>query len=154
MSFLIDGRFGGKVMSVSQAVLDWYGVSEESAGARDNGGVKLNAINGDGTLFSGKVDAQKYYTTIGSRAGIGEMYMYDATNIRLRELTLSYRIPLKWKWIRNMRVGLIGRNLFFFELHAPFDPEVSMGTGNGLQGVDVFGMPPIRSMGLNLRLGL
>lgn len=154
LSFLIDGRFGGKVMSVSQAVLDWYGVSEESAGARDNGGVKLNAINSDGTLFSGKVDAQKYYTTIGSRAGIGEMYMYDATNIRLRELTLSYRIPLKWKWIRNMRVGLIGRNLFFFELHAPFDPEVSMGTGNGLQGVDVFGMPPIRSMGLNLRLGL
>ncbi|MGO4288652.1 SusC/RagA family TonB-linked outer membrane protein [Chitinophaga sp. RAB17] len=154
LSFLIDGRFGGKVMSVTQAVLDWYGVSETSALARDNGGVSIRAVNKDGSPYTGKIDAQTYYTTIGSRAGIGEMYMYSATNIRLRELSLSYRIPLKWKWIRNMRMGIIGRNLFFFELHAPFDPEVSMGTGNGLQGVDVFGLPPVRSMGINLRLGI
>jgi TonB-linked SusC/RagA family outer membrane protein len=154
LSFLIDGRFGGKVMSVTQAVLDWYGVSEESAKARDNGGVNIHAVNKDGSPYAGKIDAQTYYTTIGGRAGIGEMYMYDATNIRLRELSLSYRIPLKWKWIRNVRMGIVGRNLFFFELHAPFDPEVSMGTGNGLQGVDVFGLPPLRSMGINLRLGI
>ncbi|NLR61203.1 SusC/RagA family TonB-linked outer membrane protein [Chitinophaga polysaccharea] len=154
LSFLIDGRFGGKVMSVTQAVLDWYGVSEVSARARDNGGVSINAVNKNGSPYTGKIDAQTYYTTIGSRAGIGEMYMYDATNIRLRELSLSYRIPLKWKWIRSVRAGIIGRNLFFFELHAPFDPEVSMGTGNGLQGVDVFGLPPLRSMGINLRLGI
>lgn len=154
LSFLIDGRFGGKVMSVTQAVLDWYGVSEVSALARDNGGVNIKAVNKNGTPFTGKLDAQTYYTTIGSRAGVGEMYMYDATNIRLRELSLSYRIPLKWKWIRNVRAGIIGRNLFFFELHAPFDPEVSMGTGNGLQGVDVFGLPPVRSIGVNLRLGI
>ncbi|HVI47623.1 MAG TPA: SusC/RagA family TonB-linked outer membrane protein [Chitinophaga sp.] len=154
LSFLIDGRFGGKVMSVTQAVLDWYGVSETTARARDNGGVVINAVRDDGSSFPGKMDAQAYYTAVGSRAGIGEMYMYSATNIRLRELSLSYRIPLKWKWLRNMRVGVVGRNLFFFELHAPFDPEVSMGSGNGLQGVDVFGLPQVRSMGINLRLGI
>ncbi|WP_291909545.1 SusC/RagA family TonB-linked outer membrane protein [Chitinophaga sp. CB10] len=153
LSFLVDGRFGGKVMSVTQAVLDWYGVSETTAKARDNGGVKLDAVYENGRPFNGILDAQSYYTTIGGRAGIGELYMYDATNIRLRELSLSYRIPLKWKWLRNARVGLIGRNLFFFKLDAPFDPEVSMGTGNGLQGVDVFGLPPVRSMGLNLKVG-
>lgn len=153
-SFLVDGRFGGKVMSVTQAVLDWYGVSETTASARDNGGVVINAVKEDGSSFSGKMDAQAYYTAVGSRAGIGEMYMYNATNIRLRELSLSYRIPLKWKWMRNMRIGVIGRNLFFFKLYAPFDPEVSMGSGNGLQGVDVFGLPQVRSMGINLRLGI
>ncbi|WP_167021188.1 SusC/RagA family TonB-linked outer membrane protein [Chitinophaga sp. Cy-1792] len=153
LSFLIDGRFGGKVMSVTQAVLDSYGVSEVTAKARDNGGVAINAVYPDGTPFTGKMDAQKYYTSIGGRAGIGEMYMYDATNIRLRELSLSYRIPLKWKWLRNARVGLIGRNLLFFKLSAPFDPEVSMGAGNGLQGVDVFGLPPTRSYGMNLKIG-
>lgn len=154
LSFLVDGRFGGKVMSVTQAVLDWYGVSEASAKARDNGGVAIPTAAANGTPYNGKVNAQTYYTTIGGRAGIGEMYMYDATNIRLRELSFSYRIPLKWKWIRNLRAGIIGRNLFFFEIHAPFDPEVSMGTGNGLQGVDVFGLPPVRSFGINLRLGI
>ncbi|WP_315822126.1 hypothetical protein [Paraflavitalea speifideaquila] len=110
----MDGRFGGKVMSVTQAVLDWYGVSETTAWARDKGGVVINAVNEDGSSFPGKMDAQAYYTGTGSRAGIGEMYMYNATNIRLRELSLSYRIPLRWKWLRNMRAGIIGRNLFFF----------------------------------------
>ncbi|QJB33376.1 SusC/RagA family TonB-linked outer membrane protein [Chitinophaga oryzae] len=153
LSFLVDGRFGGKVMSVTQAVLDYYGVSEVTAKARDNGGVALNAVLADGTPYTGKVDAANYYTIIGGRSGIGEMYMYNATNIRLRELSLSYLVPLKWKWLRSMRAGIIGRNLFFFKLDAPFDPEVSMGSGNGLQGVDVFGLPPLRSMGINLKFG-
>ncbi|NSL90480.1 SusC/RagA family TonB-linked outer membrane protein [Chitinophaga sp. Mgbs1] len=153
LSFLVDGRFGGKVMSVTQAVLDWYGVSAVTANARDNGGVVIDAVQEDGTPFTGKIDAQAYYTTIGGRAGIGEMYMYDATNIRLRELSLSYLIPLKWKWVKSLRAGIIGRNLFFFKLDAPFDPEVSMGTTNGLGGVDVFGLPPTRSTGINLKIG-
>lgn len=154
LSFLVDGRFGGKVMSVTQAVLDWYGVSEASARARDNGGLVIKAVKEDGSSFPGKMEAQSYYTAVGSRAGIGEMYMYNATNIRMREMSLSYRIPMKWKWIRSMRIRVIGRNLFFFELHAPFDPELSMGSGNGLQGVDVFGLPQVRSMGINLQLGM
>ncbi len=152
-SFLIDGHFGGKVMSVTQAILDGYGVSEVTARARDNGGVLLNTVTDDNVPYTRKVSAQDYYTIIGGRSGIGEMYMYDATNIRLRELSLSYLIPLKWKWIKNVRAGIIGRNLFFFYLNAPFDPEVSMGAGNGLLGVDVFGLPPVRSMGLNLKFG-
>ncbi|RAJ87711.1 TonB-linked SusC/RagA family outer membrane protein [Chitinophaga dinghuensis] len=153
LSFLVDGHFGGKVMSVTQAVLDWYGVSEVTAKARDNGGVSINAVYEDGRPFTGKMSAEKYYSTVGGRAGVGQLYMYDATNIRLREVSLSYRLPLKWKWLRTARVGLMGRNLAFFYLKAPFDPEVSMGSGNGLQGVDVFGLPPVRSMGMNLKIG-
>ncbi|KAA2241836.1 SusC/RagA family TonB-linked outer membrane protein [Chitinophaga agrisoli] len=153
LSFLVDGKFGGKVMSITQAILDEYGVSETSARARDNGGVTLNAVYEDGTPFTGKYDAQKYYTTIGGRAGIGEMYMYDATNIRLREMSLTWQLPIRSKWIKNLQVGLTGRNLCFFTLRAPFDPEVSMSSGNGLQGIDVYGQPAVRSMGVNLRVG-
>jgi hypothetical protein len=153
LSFLVDGKFGGKVMSITQAIMDEYGVSEASAQARDNGGVALNAVNEDGTPFSGKYDAQKYYTTIGGRAGIGDLYMYDATNIRLREVALTWQLPVRSKWIRQVQAGLTGRNLCFFTLHAPFDPEVSMSSGNGLQGIDVYGQPAVRSMGVNLRVG-
>ena len=152
-SFLVDGKFGGKVMSITQAILDEYGVSEASARARDNGGVVLNAVNENGAPFSGKYDAQKYYNTIGGRAGIGELYMYDATNIRLREISLSWQLPIRVKWIRQLQAGITGRNLCFFKLHAPFDPEVSMSSGNGLQGIDVFGQPALRSIGMNIRVG-
>lgn len=153
LSFLVDGKFGGKVMSITQSIMDEYGVSEASAQARDNGGVALNAVNEDGTPFSGKYDAQKYYTTIGGRAGIGDLYMYDATNIRLREVALTWQLPIRSKWIRQVQAGLTGRNLCFFTLHAPFDPEVSMSSGNGLQGIDVYGQPAVRSMEVSLRVG-
>lgn len=154
LSFLIDGRFGGKVMSMTQAILDGYGVSEASAQARDNGGVSLNAVTQDGKPFTGKLDAKKFYQSVGGRAGVGDFYMYDATNIRLRELAVSYKIPVKSRYIRNLQIGVIGRNLFFFKNDAPFDPEVSAGGNNSLQGIDVFGQPATRSFGASLKVGL
>ncbi|WP_295118251.1 SusC/RagA family TonB-linked outer membrane protein [uncultured Chitinophaga sp.] len=156
LSFLIDGRFGGKVMSITQATLDLYGVSAASADARDAGGITLpgNVVKkSDGKPFTGKVDAEKYYNAIAGRAGVGEFYVYDATSIRLRELALSYKLPIRSKVIRNASIGFIGRNLFFLKRDAPFDPETSMGTGNALQGIDVFGMPATRSFGASLKVG-
>ncbi|WP_333862630.1 SusC/RagA family TonB-linked outer membrane protein [Chitinophaga sp.] len=154
LTFLIDGRFGGKVMSMTQAELDARGVSEASAKARDNGGVTLeNAVGEDGKPFTGKYDAETYYQDIGGRNGNGDMYMYDATAIRLRELALSYRIPLRTKAIRSLQVGLIGRNLFFLKREAPFDPETSAGGDNRLQGIDIFGLPATRSFGASVKIG-
>ena len=82
--------------------------------------------------------------------------MYSATNIRLRELSLSYSFPstllAKTKVFTGIDVSLVGRNLFFFYKDAPMDPDVSAGTGNGWQGVDMFALPSSRSVGLNLKL--
>ncbi len=153
VSFLIDGRFGGKVLSLTQAYLDYYGYSEASAEARDNGGVDIEAVNEDGSAFEGKIDAQKYYTAIGNRTGVASEYVYDATNVRLRELNIGYTLPVSIKGIRNISIALVGRNLFFISRKAPFDPEITMSTGNNLQGIDVFGLPTTRSIGANLKIG-
>ncbi|MDB5200163.1 MAG: TonB-dependent receptor plug [Chitinophagaceae bacterium] len=154
VSFLINGRFGGKVMSITQAVLDQYGVSQQSADARKNGGVSIAASKVGGGAYTGKIPAEVFFTTVGGRAGITEYYMYDATNVRLQELALGYRIKWKSNTIKDMHLSLVGKNLFFFTKKAPFDPETSMSTGNGLQGVDVFGLPSVRSFGLNLKMSL
>jgi outer membrane receptor protein involved in Fe transport len=148
---LIDGRFGGKVMSITQAVLDEYGVSKVTGDARNSGGVTINATKVSGGKWSGAIPAEMFYTTVGGRAGITEYYMYDATNIRLRELSVGYKMPSKSKIIKDVRLSLIARNLFFIKKEAPYDPELSMSTGNGLQGIDVFSLPATRSMGLSLR---
>lgn len=93
---------------------------------------------------------------VGGRAGVTEHYMYDATNIRLRELSLSYSLPqallAKTGFIKGLQISLIGRNLFFFKNNAPYDPDGLMSTSNRLQGVDVFGMPTNRSFGFNLKV--
>ena len=141
-------------MSITEAMNDLYGVSEVSAEARDNGGVDIAAQYEDGTPVQGKLDAQTFYTTVGGRAGITEYYMYDATNIRLAELTLGYNFKLKSKTISQLKLAFVGRNLFFFMNKAPFDPDISMSTGTSMQGVEVFALPSTRSLGLNLILTL
>lgn len=147
LSFLIDARIGGHVMSMTEATLDGWGVSERSGAARDNGGVELEGV---------KYDAQKFYSTVGATnfnsQYANELYLYDATNIRLRELSFGYTFRNLFGAGKNLSASLIGRNLFFFYKDAPMDPDVSMGTGNGWQGVDMFSLPTSRSFGLNLKL--
>jgi TonB-linked SusC/RagA family outer membrane protein len=151
---LIDGRFGGKVMSLTQAVSDLYGVTKVTADARDNGGVDIHAQLENGTPYSGKIDPHTFYTTVGGRAGITEYYMYDATNIRLREFSIAYHFKIKSNVVKGLKLSFVARNLFFFMNNAPFDPDVTMSTGTSFQGVDVFSPPSTRSFGLNLNLTL
>nr|WP_197718655.1 SusC/RagA family TonB-linked outer membrane protein [Pedobacter schmidteae] len=154
LGVLIDGKFGGKVLSLSEPFYDYFGVSKRSAGARDAGGVIVpNAATADGKPYTGVTDPQGYYTKIGGRNEIDEAYMYNATAIRLRELSLSYRVPLKSKAINNVVLSAIGTNLFFIKKDAPFDPEQVSGVYAGGVGVDVFGLPAYRSFGFSLKCG-
>ncbi|MFT3978891.1 MAG: SusC/RagA family TonB-linked outer membrane protein [Ferruginibacter sp.] len=154
LGFLIDGKFGGKVLSLSEPFYDAYGVSQRSADARDAGGVVIqNAVIDGGGAWTGKTDAQKYYSKIGGRNEIDEAYMYSATAVRLRELSLGYSFPVKGKTIKNLSLSVIGSNLFFFKKDAPFDPEQVSGVNPGGVGVDVFGLPVYRSIGFNLKCG-
>ncbi|MEG2514598.1 MAG: TonB-dependent receptor, partial [Bacteroidaceae bacterium] len=144
--FLIDFRFGGDVMSLTQADLDSKGVTKNTGAARNHGSVDFGGNSFYPSLF---------YGTVGGKNGISEYYMYDATNIRLRELSLGYSFPRamieKTKFIKGLDLSLIARNLFFFKNNAPFDPDAVLSTGNNNQGVDVFGMPTTRNIGFNVK---
>ena len=154
---LIDARFGGDVMSLTEATNDQFGVSKVSGDARNNGGVAINAVYAAGpnagTAYAGKYDAERYYSQIGGRAGASGEYIYDATNVSLREFAFGYTFNVKKvKFLQSANLSLVGRNLFFFYKDAPFDPNISLSTGNGLQGVDIYGNPSTRSIGLNLNV--
>lgn len=147
LSFLIDGKFGGRVLSATEATLDGWGVSERTGNARNAGKVVV-----DGVEF----DPQLWYTETGSsnfnNSYANEFYVYKGTNVRLREMSLGYTFRNLFGNGKNLTAALIARNLFFFYKDAPCDPDVSMGTGNGVQGVDIFNLPSSRSLGLNLKL--
>ena len=146
LGIVLSARVGGLAYSATQGVLDYYGVSEASAVARENGGVPVN---------NGMVDAQKYYQTIGSgEGGYGRYYLYSATNVRLQELSLNYTLPKKWfKNIANVTVGLVGRNLWMIYCKAPFDPELSASTAsNFYMNVDYFMQPSLRNIGFNVKV--
>lgn len=150
---LIDARFGGEVMSLTEATNDEFGVSKATGDARNAGGVSIDAVYPDGTAFAGLYDAEKYYKQVGGRAGATGEYVYDATNVSFRELSIGYKFDVaKVPFLQSASLSVVGRNLFFFFKEAPFDPNLSLSTGEGLQGIDVFGMPSSRSIGLNLNV--
>lgn len=150
ISFLIDARFGGKVMSFTQGTMDARGVSKTVGEALDR-----KYVNLEGQKIEGADKVQKFYTMVGDKDGVTEYYMYDATNIRLRELAIGYNLPQsllqKAGFIKDVNISLIARNLFFLYKDAPFDPDAVMSVGNSNQGVDVFGMPTTRSIGFNVK---
>jgi len=144
---LIDGRFGGEVLSLTEAELDKYGVSKQSGDDRLNGGVSF-----DGRTIA---DVKGFYNFVGGRDGVTEHYVYDATNIRLREMSLSYSLPRAWLAktpVKGIDASLIARNLFFLLNKAPYDPDGTLSVGNSNQGVDAFGLPSARSIGFNLKI--
>ena len=152
LSMLFSGKFGGKVISQTEAMLDGYGVSQRTADARDNGGVTINGVQ-DGVAVT-TVDPQTWYTAIGDRNGIKEPYVYDRTNIRLSQLALSYKFNLEdWKFpLKDLSLSLVGSNLFFIYKDAPYDPELTMNTGTSYQSLDNFNMPATATYGVNVTL--
>jgi TonB-linked SusC/RagA family outer membrane protein len=146
LDFLISARIGGVCVSVTQAIMDRFGVSEASALAREAGGVVVNGY---------KLPAQPYYAVVGGGvAGVGSMYTYSATNIRLGEASLSYTFPAAFfhHKIKGITVAATGRNLFMFYNKAPFDPEATANTGTYYQGIDYFMQPSLRSIGFSTKI--
>lgn len=144
--FMVTARLGGVVYSRTQAMLDYYGVSEASALMRDNGGVYING--------SDLIDANKWYTAIGSGDTVPQYYTYSATNVRLQEASVGYTFPKKMMGgLFDLTVQLVGRNLWMIYNKAPYDPEsVASATTNFYSGLDYFMMPSTRNFGFNVRI--
>ncbi|KGE13470.1 SusC/RagA family TonB-linked outer membrane protein [Sphingobacterium deserti] len=149
--FLIDGKFDYDVLSITESVMDSYGVSARTGAARDAGGVAVNGVSPTGEAVT-TAAAQAWYTSVGGVSPVTSNYMYNGSAIRMREIALSYNFKLDSKYVKGLRVAATGRNLFFLYKEAPFDPETTMSTGNGLSGIDIFMMPSSRSYGLSLNV--
>ena len=144
--FMLSARFGGIVISGTQAAMDYSGVSKATEVARDNGGV----MTGDGIV----VPAQSYYQLQGRPQDyLAQYYTYSASNLRLREAYISYDIPRKWLGnVLDINVSIVGKNLLMLWCKAPFDPETVASTANYGQGIDYFMLPSTRSFGFNIKL--
>ena len=159
LSFLINGRIGGKVISITEAFLDEMGLSERTADARDyavahdlytaDGQPAMHLPDGSGNI----IGVKNYYQVMGARGSqYSPLYVYDATNFRLRELSLAYTFKDVFGENKDINLSFIARNLFFIYKDAPVDPDVSLSTGNGLGGFELFNTPSTRSFGFNVKL--
>jgi TonB-linked SusC/RagA family outer membrane protein len=165
LGFLVDGKFGGVIVSGTEAELAYMGTSSYTTKYRDNASLVLSGVHADGSPNTTAIGAQALWQSVtqGNYAK-AEFFTYDATNVRLRELTLGYEFKRLPSFLKAAKLSFVARNLLFLYrgksvLDIPgigkrklgIDPEASFGNSN-YQGVEYFNLPSTRSMGLNLKL--
>ncbi|MEO8766099.1 MAG: SusC/RagA family TonB-linked outer membrane protein [Ginsengibacter sp.] len=165
LRLLIDGRIGGTVMDGTEQLMAFNGATKGTDKFRE-GGWNLGGVDANGADVKATINAQDYWTTAsGGRYGSAEFFTYDATNFRIRELSVGYNIPMPTAFvIKTARLSFIARNLLFLyrgssRLSIPgigkrkmsFDPDMTLGNSNW-QGISYGTFPSTRSIGLNLQL--
>jgi hypothetical protein len=162
LTALIDGRKGGLFYSRTKSLQSFLGTDPLTT-YNDRlpfvipNSVILNATTGK---YEENTDVPiqsvtTYYSTHLSPRPMENLV--DASYLKLREVSLTYRLPKSWfakTPISAAQVGLIGRNLFLktAKENTYSDPETSsFGTGNA-QGYEYGSIPSIRSYGANVRI--
>ncbi len=162
---LVDGKLGGVITSGSAAQFAYAGTSEVTLANREADSWVIPGVKADGSKNTVAVNAEKFWQTVSQGSySWGEFFTYDASNVRLRELSLGYEFRNLPGFLKSARVSLYGRNLFFLYrgdaiLDIPgigkrkmdFDPEISFGNSN-YQGIEYYNLPSTRSLGINCKL--
>lgn len=162
LSFLLDFKWGAKLFSGSNYSFYSEGLHKKTLIGRENDskgnivgdGVMLDA-NGNYVKNTVGVTAQEYWQGIVSN-NIAEEFVYNASFLKLRELSLGYTFPQtilsKLKFVKGMTLSLVARNLWTIIKHTDnIDPESAYNTSNG-QGLELNGYPATRSVGFNVNI--
>lgn len=163
LSFLIDFRIGGEIYSATTSSLHKNG---NAAGTVVNGDradfVVPNSIMKKGDEYVKNdvaVTPQRYWERIASSGnyGLPEVFTYDATNIRLRNITLGYTFNknlLKKTPFQKLRLSATCNNVWMIVSHLPgIDPESVAATNTNAVGFENGGAPTNRSYTFNLTVG-
>ncbi|MBZ0243012.1 MAG: TonB-dependent receptor, partial [Bacteroidales bacterium] len=153
----------------------WYSseAAREAAGVAPNewtatGGLLLEGVYAPGTTINGLdvsgqpnqsfVDPYQYYQKLSLwQEEIHEPFIYDASFIKLRELSINYQLPnaLAQKLrLKKASVGVFGNNLWLIYSEVPnLDPETMLTNGNG-QGYELYSYPNKRSIGFSISINI
>ncbi len=168
LDFLIDFKSGGDIFSGSNDRLTQWGMSEQSLIGRDGETpLHINGVVNTGTAEAPVYtpvdrdltphEANVYWNRVGGEStAISTMFMYDASFVKLRQLTLGYTFPRTWFTktpIQNLTLSAVGRNLWVIHKNIDnVDPESTYSSNAGAQGLEYFAMPATRTYGFNLRV--
>ncbi len=160
LGFLIDAKFGAKIFSGTNYQLYYYGMHKNTLNGRTVESPYAKTVfagidEATGQANTVAVTAQDYYKAICNK-DIAEEFVYDASFIKLRELSLSYTFPKSMlssmKVVKGLSVSLIARNLWTIMKHTPnIDPESAVNATNG-QGLELNGYPTTRNIGFNVNV--
>jgi len=162
----IDFQAGGQFFSTTKMFNNYSGLGAETAGNNDKGnpirspveeggGVRVDGVLADGTETVVYVEPQTYY---GRLFGFHERWIYDASYVKLREVSIGYNLPksvLGDGRVQSLKIALIARNPWLiYSAVEGIDPSEILPGANNLIFEERGQLPSVRSYGISVTLGL
>ena len=156
-SFLLDYKQGGDLVS-------WGAISFRSNGSLKETGVDreqprilpgvIQTPDGKYVPNNIQIPAQTYWNSLGATTGAGELGVFDATALRLREISFSIDIQNMFKKnvFQNARFTLFGRNLWMYAPNSPYDTEINTQGAGNIRGFEFQSTPNTRTIGASFRI--
>ncbi|HLA53013.1 MAG TPA: hypothetical protein VK618_06900, partial [Flavitalea sp.] len=155
LSFLIDFKYGAKIYSGTNLLLYSNGQHINTLEGREAGFIGKGVTEDDKENTIAVRPQDYFYQITTGDYNIGEEFVYDASFIKFRSLSLGYSLPasiLKKGFVKGLVFSLVGRNLWIIKKYTPnIDPESSYNNTNA-QGLELSGYPSVRNLGFNVNV--
>ncbi len=181
LGFLFDIQKGGDVYSLDMHYGQGTGILANTVGTNERGAPIRSPLSEDGGVFNpGYILTEEgnyvpnfnpnaedaVYAPAENYGGAfywgnavrnpSQMTVYDASYVKLREMSLTYSLPanLIGKFATRVDLSLVGRNLWIIHKNVPYaDPESGLGAGPA-QGYLSGSYPTVRTVGFKVEVGL
>lgn len=153
-SALVDVRYGGNFISMTDNYATTAGNSERSLAGRD-GMVVDGIVESTGQKNTKQISAEQYWSSVGGSNGVAEEFMYDATYVKLRELSFGWNLPKIWLRktpLKAVKVSAVARDLFYIYKDAPVSAEAAFSREDYSQAFEYASLPPTRTFGFSLNV--
>jgi len=160
-SFVLEYNQGGDRWNGTQAVLDYYGMSENSEKNRDTQQYIFKGVDVAGNVNALPVDfynparplSENRWVRYGT-TGVGEEYIQDASFLRLSNVNVTYSIfhNRTNRLFKSMKVSGSAQNLFVISPYKGVDPSSLLFGYSSGHGLDLFNLPLTRSYSFSLTL--
>lgn len=150
-TFAIDGKFGGKLYSNTEA-------AAYSSGKHKSTLQRENYVEGQVWYpkeLGGIGTTAKPQDLFGAISSIDEQFIYDASYLSVQEINLTYHLPAslisKMKVFKGISAGFYVRNLgYLWKATDNIDPQATYSIANGGGGVEMGSLAIPRNYGINL----
>ena len=174
-SLMIDSKWGAEIFSLSNAYGSRFGTLENTIAGRDlwasseadrvtlgiptanwtpTGGLKMEGVDAAGNPVVKFINPQSYWNKVAGDNIITEAFIYDASFIRIKEISLGFNLPsifITKLGISGLRFSIVGKNLGYIYRKTPgFIPESSYNASYGAKGIEKFAFPATRNFGFRL----
>ncbi|WP_163175848.1 SusC/RagA family TonB-linked outer membrane protein [Bacteroides sp. 51] len=156
LSMMFEYKKGGDMWNGTKSTMNYYGTSRHSADNRNITNYVFPGVLSDGRVND--IPVNFYGNNLGDNRwvryglyGVGEDGIEDASYIKLREISLGYRLPVQLFQRRTqLKLSLFATNILLFSRYKGVDPETNLtGASNGY-GLDYFNIPGVHTFGLSL----